>query len=288
MTDGLLVRDPLERKGPCLETGIRRNGPGRGGIGRPAPRPLPSGGRHERADRQGCFRFCSFYAGMRILPREKRDAMYDVYGFCRIVDDIADGDACQDDPIGAMNRWRADIDALYDGGDAGQAKFLAPHVARYGLKRADFLSPSSTAWRWTCAVRSWRRTPPRSISIATAWRAPSVVCRYAFRSPRSPASNSPTTSAARCSSPTFCATSTRMRASALYLPREYLLDAGMSDLTPAAVAAHPALPQVCARLLQQARARAFPNRAKHHGRVAAPPSRPAPHGERLRRRARTA
>ncbi len=82
----------------------------------------------------------SFYAGMRILPREKRDAMYDVYGFCRIVDDIADGDACQDDPIGAMNRWRADIDALYDGGDAGQAKFLAPHVARYGLKRADFLA----------------------------------------------------------------------------------------------------------------------------------------------------
>ncbi|MDE2364269.1 MAG: squalene/phytoene synthase family protein, partial [Hyphomicrobiales bacterium] len=82
----------------------------------------------------------SFYAGMRILPREKREAMYDVYGFCRIVDDIADGDACRDDPAGAMNRWRADIDALYEGRDAGQAAFLKDHVSRFGLKREDFLA----------------------------------------------------------------------------------------------------------------------------------------------------
>ena len=82
----------------------------------------------------------SFYAGMRILPREKRQAMYDVYAFCRAVDDIADGDAHQDDPAGAMQRWRADIDAIYVGRPAGEAAHLAPHVARYGLKRDDFLA----------------------------------------------------------------------------------------------------------------------------------------------------
>ena len=32
----------------------------------------------------------SFYAGMRVLPRDERLAMYAVYDFCRIVDDIAD------------------------------------------------------------------------------------------------------------------------------------------------------------------------------------------------------
>ena len=34
----------------------------------------------------------SFYWAMRLLPRHKRSAMYAIYAFCRIVDDIADGD----------------------------------------------------------------------------------------------------------------------------------------------------------------------------------------------------
>ena len=32
----------------------------------------------------------SFYAGMRVLPKAEREAMYAVYAFCRRVDDIAD------------------------------------------------------------------------------------------------------------------------------------------------------------------------------------------------------
>jgi phytoene synthase len=39
----------------------------------------------------------------------------------------------------------------------------------------------------------------------------------------------------------------------LYLPREYLVEAGMSDLAPAAVLAHPGLAKVCTRLLREAR-----------------------------------
>jgi phytoene/squalene synthetase len=31
----------------------------------------------------------SFYAAMRILPREQREAMFQIYSFCRQVDDIA-------------------------------------------------------------------------------------------------------------------------------------------------------------------------------------------------------
>ena len=30
----------------------------------------------------------SFYTAMRILPRAQRDAMFEIYGFCRRVDDI--------------------------------------------------------------------------------------------------------------------------------------------------------------------------------------------------------
>jgi phytoene synthase len=32
----------------------------------------------------------SFYHGMKILPPARRDAMYGIYAFCRVVDDIAD------------------------------------------------------------------------------------------------------------------------------------------------------------------------------------------------------
>lgn len=81
----------------------------------------------------------SFYAGMRMLPRAEREAMYAIYAFCREVDDIAD-DLVGDRPVraAALARWRRDIDALYDGVDPGQAAYLAAAVTRFDLDRADF------------------------------------------------------------------------------------------------------------------------------------------------------
>jgi phytoene/squalene synthetase len=32
----------------------------------------------------------SFYLGMRLLPREQRQAVFEIYSFCRAVDDVAD------------------------------------------------------------------------------------------------------------------------------------------------------------------------------------------------------
>ncbi len=81
----------------------------------------------------------SFYAGMRVLPKAEREAMYAVYGFCRIVDDIADdeeGDRA--DRAKALDKWRADIDSLYAGGDPGRAALVAEAVRRFGLDKADF------------------------------------------------------------------------------------------------------------------------------------------------------
>jgi presqualene diphosphate synthase len=81
----------------------------------------------------------SFAAGMRVLPKAEREAMYAVYGFCRIVDDIADEQVL---PIAeqrvALDAWRGHVRALYAGGDPGPAAMLAEPVARYGLEEADF------------------------------------------------------------------------------------------------------------------------------------------------------
>lgn len=81
----------------------------------------------------------SFYAGMRVLPRAEREAMYAIYGFCRMVDDIAD-DEVGDRPsrAAALDAWRCDLDALYAGSDPGQAALLVEAVQRFKLARADF------------------------------------------------------------------------------------------------------------------------------------------------------
>src|SRR5882672_10660960 len=83
----------------------------------------------------------SFYLGMRLLPRIEREAMFAVYAFSRAVDDIADeGDAPRSARREELDRWRADIDGIYKGGLPDRAAFLSPVVARYGLRKEDFLT----------------------------------------------------------------------------------------------------------------------------------------------------
>lgn len=83
----------------------------------------------------------SFYRGMRVLPPDRRYAMYAVYGFCRMVDDIADDDAPYRDKIPRLDDWRARIDGLYEGrSDGPLTRVLAAAVPRFALRREDFLA----------------------------------------------------------------------------------------------------------------------------------------------------
>jgi presqualene diphosphate synthase len=83
----------------------------------------------------------SFYAAMRILPREKRQAMFDVYGFCRAVDDIADDCVrARDTRHAELQTWRADIEALFAGSPPPALIGLAHTVGAYDLQRPDFLA----------------------------------------------------------------------------------------------------------------------------------------------------
>ncbi|CAN5366850.1 presqualene diphosphate synthase HpnD [soil metagenome] len=83
----------------------------------------------------------SFYAGMRVLPKAERDAMYAIYGFCREVDDIADDEqGSRAERAVALDAWRNDIESLYAGGAPGRAAPVADAVKRFGLLKADFLA----------------------------------------------------------------------------------------------------------------------------------------------------
>ncbi len=55
----------------------------------------------------------SFAAGMRLLPRRRREAIFAVYAFCRVVDDIADGHAAPSEKREALAYWEQEIDRVF-------------------------------------------------------------------------------------------------------------------------------------------------------------------------------
>jgi phytoene synthase len=81
---------------------------------------------------------------MRILPREQRDGMFEIYSFCRQVDDIADSDGPRAGRLEALEQWRGDIDALYSlqAGTTPPAHLarLADVIARFSLEQNDFIA----------------------------------------------------------------------------------------------------------------------------------------------------
>jgi phytoene synthase len=57
----------------------------------------------------------NFYYSFLFLSRDKREAMYAVYAFCRSVDDVADGSAPLAEKQGALESWRHELDQCYRG-----------------------------------------------------------------------------------------------------------------------------------------------------------------------------
>jgi presqualene diphosphate synthase len=82
----------------------------------------------------------SFYYAMRILPRAQREAMFEIYSYCRLVDDIADSSAPHTERRRQLAQWRTHIDALYSGRPPSQLRGLADAVSEFSLRKADFLA----------------------------------------------------------------------------------------------------------------------------------------------------
>ncbi|NQV20389.1 MAG: presqualene diphosphate synthase HpnD [Rhodospirillales bacterium] len=83
----------------------------------------------------------SFFWAMRLLPLEKRNALFAVYAFCREVDDIADEPGAMEAKRAELSAWRDEIDRVY----AGTPQFpvghaLANAVPKYNLDKEDFLA----------------------------------------------------------------------------------------------------------------------------------------------------
>jgi len=82
----------------------------------------------------------SFYLGMRMLPPLQRAAVFEIYSFCRAVDDVADSTGPRAARLAELQRWRLDVDALFAGTPPPRLRGVAAPVRDYALDRKDFLA----------------------------------------------------------------------------------------------------------------------------------------------------
>jgi squalene synthase HpnD len=197
----------------------------------------------------------TFYSAMRILPREQRVAMFQIYSFCRHVDDIADSDGPRPARLAALQQWRDDIEALYQGHPPPRLLDYAASVRRFGLQREDFLA----------IVDGMEMDVPQDIrapDVATldlyCDRVASAVGRLSVRV-FGLARDDGVLLAHHLGRALQLTNILRdldedAGIGRLYLPLEGLLHAGITSTDPLEVVADPALPKACAPLVARARA----------------------------------
>jgi squalene synthase HpnD len=199
----------------------------------------------------------SFYWGMRLLPRVKRDAMYAIYAFCREVDDIADGVQPPAVKLAQLAAWRDEVEALF----AGRASWpttlaLVEPIERFDLPRAEFDAmidgmEMDAAERMQAPPLSELERYCRCVAGAVGLLSVRVFGARgdgAARGALALGEALQLTNILR----DLAEDAARGR---LYLPRELLEQEGIADRDPKRVLDHPALPAVCAALAERARRR---------------------------------
>jgi presqualene diphosphate synthase len=196
----------------------------------------------------------SFYTAMRILPREQREAMFQIYSFCRQVDDIADSDGPRPERLAALQQWRDDIDALYQDRPPARLVGYAASVRRFDLQREDFLAIVDGM---EMDVPQDIRAPDLATLDLYCDRVASAVGRLSVRVFGLPREDGILLAhhLGRALQLTNILRDVDEDAAIgrLYLPREALLHAGITGFDPLKVVADPALPKACAPLVERAR-----------------------------------
>jgi phytoene synthase len=190
---------------------------------------------------------------MRILPKPQREAMFEIYSFCRQVDDIADSDAPREERRRDLDRWRRDIDTLYSGSPASRLQPLARVTREFALRRQDFLAVIDGMEM--DAVQDIRAPDWATLDLYCD-RVASAVGRLSVRVFGMSESDGQALAhhLGRALQLTNILRDIDEDAGLgrLYLPREALRDAGIAGDDPATVLASPGLPRVCEAVVARA------------------------------------
>jgi presqualene diphosphate synthase len=196
----------------------------------------------------------SFYLAMRVLPAAQRRAMFEIYRFCRAVDDIADGRGDRDARLAELTRWRHDVCELFAGRPPARVAALAQPVRAFDLQRDDFLSIIDGM---EMDVRTDIHAPNLAFldvycdCVACAVGRLSI-CVFGMPGPKG---KSLAAHLGRALQMTNILRDLDEDAGKgrLYLPREALTAAGIGDTDPGAVLDHPALDTACGAVADRAR-----------------------------------
>jgi presqualene diphosphate synthase len=180
--------------------------------------------------------------------------MFQIYSFCRQVDDIADSDGPRPERLAALQQWRDDIDALYQDRPPARLRDYVPSVRRFDLQREDFLAIVDGM---EMDVPQDIRAPDLATLDLYCDRVASAVGRLSVRVFGLARDDGILLAhhLGRALQLTNILRDVDEDAAIgrLYLPREALLHAGITDFDPLKVIADPALPKACAPLVEGAR-----------------------------------
>lgn len=204
----------------------------------------------------------SFFWGMRLLPRDRREAAYAVYAFCRAVDDVADGTEIESRKLDRLERWRTEVDRIYRGqAQTATTRVLASYRDRFMLPREEFH-----------AVIDGMAVDARGGLVAPSFPELQQYCRqvagavgmltmqiFGADDPAATAYRKHEIAVALGEALQF---TNILRDQAddgaegrLYLPENLLAETGVAARDPAGVLADPNRPDACARLAEKARQR---------------------------------
>lgn len=195
----------------------------------------------------------SFYTAMRIMPRGQREAMFEIYAFCRAVDDIADEGGDTATCLQDLQRWRDEIAAIYRGDPPPHRHDLANAIRSFGLQHDDFLAVIDGM---EMDVKGPIRAPDLATLDLYCDRVASAVGRLSVRVFGMERSDGLALAhhLGRALQLTNILRDLDEDAAIgrLYLPKEMLLDAGITSDDPDEVLAHPALGKACAPIVARA------------------------------------
>jgi presqualene diphosphate synthase len=214
----------------------------------------------QRASAPKRARGSSFNAAMRILPRPRREAMFEIYSFCRAVDDIADEAGPREARRQALAQWRHDIDMLYCHAASrkearNELEGLNRAIHAFGLQREDFYAVIDGM---EMDVETDIQAPEFATLDLYCERVASAVGRLsvcAFGMPREEGQDLAYHLGRALQLTNILRDLDEDAAKGrLYLPREDLHAAGISDSEPRKVLARPALALACAPTIARAKA----------------------------------
>lgn len=197
----------------------------------------------------------SFGAGMRILPKKRREAMFAVYAFCRVIDDIADEPGELAQKLRELESWRGEIGATFRGQPKDPiAIALLEAIACFQLPRSEFLLLIE-GMEWD--ARGPIIAPDFSKLRAYCRRVAGAVGQLSMPIFGAPNNEHAHDFAIAMGEGLQLANITRdvgedAREGRLYLPRELLLAAG-APMEPAQITHFAGLPAIRAELAQEAR-----------------------------------